>query len=252
MAAVDLDRISGGRFVLGFGARFFSTRDVWRPEHKPLAPARDRAAVRHVIRGAHMQIRPSGHIAPAAAPGHARPAREIGLDRGAARPDGGLRRLRRVMGHPMWSVDWAVERIQPDLRAGLAKAGRKREDIDLNLWLWIAVNPDEAQAIEDARATVAFYAGVEQYESFFEAHGFGPEARRLQQAVKSKQALASGHPSRRDGEGLVLCGKPDAVRARVERAWTVADSMCLVPPVYGLPPEKLLFYGQGIAKTFYE
>jgi len=22
--------------------------------------------------------------------------------------------------------------------------------------------------------------------------------------------------------------------------------------VYGLPPEKLLFYGQGIAKTFYE
>ena len=71
--------------------------------------------------------------------------------------------------------------------------------------------------------------------------------------MKNKQALASGHlvPDEMV-KAFVLCGKPDAVRARVERAWTVADSMCLVPPAYGLPPEKLLFYGQGIAKTFYE
>ena len=214
MAAIDLDRISGGRFVLGLGASVLAwTRDVFgAPEHKPLAHLRETvAAVRHVIRGAHKGLTPfegqyfraSFRELQATAP----PVREeIPIWIAALR--GPMVRLaaeiaQGVMGHPMWSIDWAVEQIQPDLRAGLAKAGRKREDIDLNLWLWVAVNPDEAQAIEDARATVAFYAGVEQYESFFEAHGFGSEARRLQQAVKSKQALASGQPrSRRDGEGL--------------------------------------------------
>ena len=49
-----------------------------------------------------------------------------------------------VMGHPMWSLDWAVERMQPDLAKGLARGGRKREDIDLNLWLWCAPGVDEA------------------------------------------------------------------------------------------------------------
>ena len=264
MAAIDLDRISGGRFVLGLGASVLAwTREVFgAPEHKPLAHLRETvSAVRHVIRGAHKGLTPfegqyfraNFRELQATAP----PVREeIPIWIAALR--GPMVRLaaeigQGVMGHPMWSIDWAVEKIQPDLRAGLAKAGRKREDIDLNLWLWVAVNPDEAQAVEDARATVAFYAGVEQYESFFEAHGFGSEARRLQQAVKSRQALASGSlvPDEMV-RAFVLCGKPDAVRARVERAWTVADSMCLVPPVYGLPPEKLLFYGQGIAKTFYE
>ncbi|MCC6640538.1 MAG: LLM class flavin-dependent oxidoreductase [Deltaproteobacteria bacterium] len=263
MAALDVDRISGGRFVLGLGASVLSwTRDVFgAPEHKPLAHLRETvAAVRHVIRGAHKGLAPfEGQYFRASfreLQGTAPPVRdEIPIWIAALR--GPLVRLaaeiaQGVMGHPMWSIDWAVEKIQPDLRAGLAKGGRKREDIDLNLWLWVAINPDEKEAIEDSRATIAFYAGVQQYESFFEAHGFGREARRLQDAVKSKQALASGHlvPDEMV-RAFVLCGKADAVRERLERAWTVADSMCLVPPAYGMPPEKLLFYGQGIAKTFY-
>lgn len=263
MAALDVDRISGGRFVLGLGASVLSwTRDVFgAPEHKPLAHLRETvAAVRHVIRGAHKGLAPfEGQYFRASfreLQGTAPPVREeIPIWIAALR--GPLVRLaaeiaQGVMGHPMWSIDWAVEKIQPDLRAGLAKGGRKREDIDLNLWLWVAINPDEKEAIEDSRATIAFYAGVQQYESFFEAHGFGREARRLQDAVKSKQALASGYlvPDEMV-RAFVLCGKADAVRERLERAWTVADSMCLVPPAYGMPPEKLLFYGQGIAKTFY-
>ena len=50
---------------------------------------------------------------------------------------------------------------------------------------------------------------------------------------------------------FVICGKPDVVRERVERAWTVADSLCLVPPAYNLPPEKLLHYTTETAKLFY-
>lgn len=263
MAAIDLDRISGGRFVLGLGTSVLSwTRDLFgAPDHKPLAHLRETVeAVRHVIRGAHRGLEPfegrwfrAGFRELQPTPPPVR--EEIPIWIAALR--GPLVRLaaeiaQGVMGHPMWSIDWAVERIQPDLRAGLARAGRRREDVELNLWLWVAVNDDEAEAIEDARATVAFYGGVAQYEPFFEAHGFGAEARRLQEAVKRREALTSGClvPDEMV-RTFVLCGRREAVRARVERAWTVADSLCLVPPAYGLPPEKLLFYGQGIASTFY-
>lgn len=191
MAAIDLDRISGGRFVLGLGASVPSwTRDVFgAAEHRPLAHLRATvAAVRRVIRGAHRGLEPfegewyrAGlfELQPPAPP----PREEMPIWLAALR--GPLVRLAAEideggMGHPTWSVDWAVESIQPDLRAGLAKASRRREDVEPNLWLWVAPSEDEAEAIEDARPTIAFHAGVEQYESFFEAHGFGAEARCLQ------------------------------------------------------------------------
>ncbi len=46
----------------------------------------------------------------------------------------------------------------------------------------MAISNDRAEAIHDARATVAFYAGIAQYEEFFAAHGFRREALRLQGA----------------------------------------------------------------------
>ncbi len=263
MAAIDLDRLSGGRFVLGLGASVQAwTRGVFgAPAHRPLEHLRETvAAVRHVIRGAHCGLEPfEGRYyradfaeLQATAP----PLREeipvwIAALRGPAVrlaveiADG-------VMGHPMWSLDWAVERIQPDLHAGLARAGRKRQDIELNLWLWCAPGFDEREAIEDSRATVAFYAGIAQYESFFAAHGFGDVARRLQEEVKRGEVLLH---ARIVPDEMVRCfvllGDGDRVRAQVERAWTVADSLCLVPPAYALAPDRLFAYSERIAKLFY-
>ena len=41
------------------------------------------------------------------------------------------------------------------------------------------------------------------------------------------------------------------MRSRVEPLWTFADSLCPVPPVYGLPFEKVARYHDAIAHTFY-
>ena len=264
MAAIDLDRISGGRFILGLGASVhaWSCGIFGAPAHKPLTHLRETvAAVRHIVRGAHRGLAPFegqyyradfASLQPTPPPLREEIPIWIAALRGpAVRLAGEV--ADGVMGHPMWSIDWAVERIQPDLAAGLAKAGRKREDIELNLWLWCVPNDDEAEAIEDSRATMAFYAGMKQYESFFEAHGFGDEARRLQQHVEGGALASHAHlvPDEMV-RTFVLCGKPNSVRERVERAWTVADSLCLVPPVYGLSPEKLAHYAGMTAKLFYE
>ena len=264
MAAIDMDRISGGRFTLGLGASVLAwSHGVFgAPLHKPLAYLRETVeAVRHIVKGAHKGLQPfEGEyyradfkqlsatepplreeipiwIAALRAP-MVRMAAEIG--------DG-------MIGHPMWSIEWAVEKMAPELDAALAKAGRSRDDIEVSIWPWVAPNPNEAEAIEDSRATIAFYGGVKQYESFFEAHGFLDEARKLQEGVghgdyKSVAHLVPDEMVRT----FVAVGEPEKVRERVGRLDAIADSICIVPPVYNLPPEKVMFYSSMIAETFKE
>jgi alkanesulfonate monooxygenase SsuD/methylene tetrahydromethanopterin reductase-like flavin-dependent oxidoreductase (luciferase family) len=50
---------------------------------------------------------------------------------------------------------------------------------------------------------------------------------------------------------FVAVGEPEKVRERIERAWSVADSLCIVPPAYGLPPEKLIRYMGAIDAIFH-
>ena len=54
------------------------------------------------------------------------------------------------------------------------------------------------------------------------------------------------------GETFVILGWPDECRAKVEELWDVADSFCLIPPLYALPPDKAMFYAAAFADTFYE
>ena len=264
MAAIDMDRISNGRFLLGLGASIKAwTQDVFgAPEHKPLAHLRETvSAVRHIIAGAHKGLTPFegewyranfAELQPTAPPLREEIPIWIAALRGPA-----VRLAAEVaqglMGHPMWSLEWMTERILPDIEKGLAAAGRTREDLEVNLWLWAAPNPNEAEAIEDSRQTVAFYAGMEQYHSFFAAHGFESEVRALQERVKKRDiANASDLVPDEMVTTFVQCGDPAGVKERIDRAWGVADSLCLVPPLYGMGPEKALYYNGMIAETFYQ
>ena len=263
MAAIDMDRLSNGRFVLGLGASVHEwTCGIFgAPDHKPIAHLRETvAAVRHIVRGAHKGLAPfegQYYRADFAAlqPKEPPVREEIPIWIAALRGPAvrlGAEVADAIMGHPIWSVDWAVDQVQPDIAKGLERGSRRREDVELNLWFWCAPSNDEAEAIEDARATVAFYAGIEQYEPFFAAHGFRDEARRCQERVHERDVLDHGEliPDEM-ARTFVICGKPDAVRDKVERAWGVADSLCLVPPAYGLPAERLLHYQAEIANLFY-
>jgi probable F420-dependent oxidoreductase len=264
MAAIDLDRVSDGRFILGLGSSVVAiTRGVFgSPQEKPMAHLRETvAAVRHIVRGAHQGLAPfQGRWYSAdfafLKPGEPPLREEIpiwiaGLRSAAIRlaaeiADG-------VMGHPIWSVDWALERVQEDVKAGLAKGGKRREDVHLNLAFFVAINPDRREAAEDARTTVAFYASAREYAPFFEAHGFGDEVRRLhERAARGERVDTAELVPDEMVRTFALCGDADEVRKQVERAWTVADSLWLTPPGWGLPLEKLAFYDQMIARTFYQ
>jgi len=262
MAALDMDRISGGRFVLGLGASVLSwSRGLYgAAEHRPLAHLRETVeAVRHVVRGAHRGLEPFAgryyradfaELQPTEPPLREKipiwiAALRAPMVRLAARIGDG------VIGHPMWSIEWALERMAPELHAALAEAGRRRAEIEVSLWPWVAPGPDEAEAIEDARPTIAFYGGVAQYESFFEAHGFLEVARKLQAGVQRGDYRSLAHlvPDEMV-RTFVAVGEPAKVRERVARLEGVADSLCPVPPAYALGPDKALRYAAAIAETF--
>jgi alkanesulfonate monooxygenase SsuD/methylene tetrahydromethanopterin reductase-like flavin-dependent oxidoreductase (luciferase family) len=157
-----------------------------------------------------------------------------------------------VIGHPIWSIGWATTKVQDDLKAGIAKGGKQRSDIEFNMWLFVAPNPDRKQAIEDARATVAFYAGIAQYEDYFAVHGFRKEAKALQEGVQRGSYLSVKHLVTDEmAQAFVVCGTPDEVRARIAPIWDHADSATLNPPSYGLEPAAMLGYGARIAELFY-
>jgi len=262
MAAIDLDRISNGRFILGLGTSVHAwTSGVFgTPKYKPVSHLRETiAAVRHIVKGAHKGLTPFEgeyycadfrELQPSQPPLREDipiwiAALRAPLVRLAAEVGDGL------IGHPMWSVEWAIEQMQPAFTAALTAAGRRREQVEVNLWPWVAPNDNEAEAIDDARPTMAFYGGVKQYAPFFEAHGFGAVARQLQAGVQRGDYLGVAHlvPDEMV-RAFVAVGTPEKVRARVERLWTFADSLCPVAPVYALSFEKLATYSQKIAETF--
>ena len=118
-----------------------------------------------------------------------------------------------------------TDRMPEYLKRGLDRGGKQRGDVEFNAWFWVAVNNDRKQAIEDARATVAFYGGAEQYEEYFAAHGFREEARKLQEGVRRGDYIGVKHlvPDEM-AETFVVCGTADEVRKKLEPVWDVADS----------------------------
>ena len=263
MAAMDMDRISNGRFILGLGTSVsaWSQGIFGAPAHRPVGFLRETvAAVRHVIAGAHQGLAPFEgeyfradfrELQPTAPPLR----EEIPVWIAALRAP--LVRLAGeiadgVIGHPMWSIEWTLDEMYPTLLVALEKAGRSREDIEVNIWPWAAINSDEAEAIRDSRPTMAFYGGIRQYEPFFEAHGFGDVAKKLQEGVQRGDYLGVAHlvPDEMV-RAFVAVGEPDKVRERIGRLAGTADSVCVLSPIYGLSPEKMLFYSNAIAQTFH-
>jgi alkanesulfonate monooxygenase SsuD/methylene tetrahydromethanopterin reductase-like flavin-dependent oxidoreductase (luciferase family) len=265
MAAMDLDRISGGRFILGLGptVRSWSEGLYGVPGYgKPLEHLREAVEVTRLImskshtgelthfrgkyytfdwtefQGSMAPVRTNLPIWLAAVRG---PSIELACEISEG-----------LVGHPIWSVNWATRVVPQHLKAGLARAGKQREDVHVCVWFWVTPNIDAKESVNDARACVAFYAGVEQYESYFAAHGFGAEAKQLQAGVKHGDYRSVAHQVPDEmASTFVVTGTPDEVRRKVEPVWEVADSVLLVPPLLTIEPEKSAQYFGTIAQTFY-
>lgn len=263
-SALDLDLISGGRCVLGIGPTVRWWNEDWHGVSygKPIAHLREAIAViRLIIRQGHTgtlgkwegtyyrlnldRFKPLTPPVRADIPVYIPAVYETACRLAGEIADG-------LPGHPIWCEPWIVDHVAPSVAAGLRKAGRERAAFDLNIWLFVAPGPNKRECIDDARASVAFYASFAQYERYFAACGFGAEARALCQAAEAKDdaTLLRTCPDHMV-EHFALVGPIDEVKARLARIGEIADSFTLCAPFYGQPPEKSFLYNQRIAEAFY-
>lgn len=256
--AMDMDRLTGGRFILGLGVSVHAWTQGFHgiPKRKPLTDLKETVrAIRYIIANAHKGLEPfEGEYYRADFAGFqptSPPVREAIPIWTAAMRGPAVRVAGEIadglLGHPMWSPDWAEQLLANELQEGLAKAGRTRADIYVNFWPWCAPHDDPKQAMEDARPSIAFYAGAEQYESFFEAHGFGEQARAIQPLIQQGRFMDAA-PLVTDEmvRTFVAVGTNDEILAQMERWWGLADGLCPVPPTWGLELDAVLGYQQRI------
>ncbi len=262
-ASLDLDRISNGRFILGLGS---STRWVTRSHfgvdlRKPVEQLRECvAAVRHIVAHAHSGLSPfegehfrADFAGFEATPPPVRAAIPIWL--GALRSR--MTRLAGeiadgVIGHPLWGVDHWLGRVQEDLAAGARSAGRRVEDLHQCVYLTVAIADDPREAFADAQRSVAAYAAIEQYASFFEDAGFGDAAVRIRRLWKADQReRASQEVDEAMARAFVIYGAAEHARREVERAAAVASTFSLSPPSWGVPLQRTAYYTTQIERAFF-
>jgi probable F420-dependent oxidoreductase len=264
--ALELDLISGGRLVLGIGPTLRSVNEDWHgvPYGKPLRHLREAVQlVRMLIgkghtgelgqwNGEYYRLNLAGFKTSSPPVRSDIPIYLPAVYEGAVRLAGET--ADGLFGHTIWSEQWIMDRVVPNLAKALAKAGRQRQSFDLNLGRFVALGPDKRQCIEDMRLALAFYASFPQYERYFAAIGFGAEARALCQAAQARDEQALRRAcSDAMVEQIALVGSVDEVRARVNRLAAVADSFTLAAPFHhGLSPQQIAGYNRRIAEAFYQ
>lgn len=259
LEALDLDHLSDGRFILGLGT---STRAVHElhygvPYDRPVARMAETVRIiKAVVSGKARELgRFQGefHQLDLSGFSSARPLRPdlpvwvAALREPLVRVAGELGD--GLIGHPSWSVPWARSQVEGPFARALARSGRDRSQVEVNLWHVAAPNPDAAQSVQDAKRHVALYASIGQYHSYFAAHGFGVEAARLSAAAAAgERSLVDLVPDEM-ARTFVLCGTPADVARQAEPLWEVADSLCLQPPP--VAGDERRAYDQRIGEVFY-
>jgi alkanesulfonate monooxygenase SsuD/methylene tetrahydromethanopterin reductase-like flavin-dependent oxidoreductase (luciferase family) len=259
MAALDLDRLSGGRFTLGLGSsvRDWNVRRFGVEYDRPVSRLRELVGlVKRMVtvddqprigrfRGSFWSVDLDGIRLPRPVrptlPITVAPLRPAMTEMAAEVADG-------ILGHPVWSPRWIAGEMHAAVERGLARADRQRTDIRITAWLRVAITDDVEQGRDDARLGIPFYASLRQYDSYFEALGLATDARRLQDLAESGAPAAEQSAAVSDAmaDELVMIGPADEVAARIAEVLDVVDDVCITPP-NGLPPERTRLYDEAIA-----
>jgi probable F420-dependent oxidoreductase len=261
VTALDLDELSGGRFVLGLGTGTRRMRTDWlgAPAEKPATRLRETVeAIRAVWAAAEagavsyegelvqLRVRPYGRA------GQVRPAVPVYLaavNEGMARTAGAV--ADGVVSHPMATVRYIEEVMRPAIAEGADAEGRSPADVAIADWLLVAVGDDEDQAREDAKRQIAFHATVKTYDRILDLHGFTETAAQIRELWRSfdlagMTALVTDEML----DAMAAAGTPAACREQVAARASSADRLLLGAPAVATDPGRMSEYHDAIVDTF--
>jgi probable F420-dependent oxidoreductase len=261
VTALDLDEMSGGRFVLGLGTGTRRMRTEWlgAPAERPATRLRETVeAVRSVWGAAdagavhyegelvNLRVRPYGRA------GQVRdriPVFIAAVNEGMTRMAGAI--ADGVVAHPMATTRYIDEVMRPAIAAGAAGEERSAAEVDVADWVLTAISEDRAQAREDAKRQIAFHATVRTYDRILDLHGYTEVAARIRELWRSfdlagMTALVTDEML----DEMAIAGTAEECRAALERRAASAERLLLGAPVVATDPSRSAAYHDAIVETF--
>lgn len=253
LEALDLDELSGGRFVLGLGSGVQKLNVDWHHVDwdKPVTHLREtvrniRAFWAGCTTGEPIDL--PGEREPMRIRGYKRPypvlRTDIPIHLAAMGP--ALTRLAGEIAdgwisHELTSPAFLRERILPEIEAGVAKGGRTRDAVEVVTSSCCSVDADPAVARRRSAGMVGFYATVRTYADFFDFHGLAEDQQKVIDAFAGATTAGelAGHVSDAMVDTLTLSGTRDQVAEQIAAYDGVADTIKLTPPTHGLAPDEI-------------
>lgn len=266
-AAVDVDELSEGRLILGIGSagddwlRAFHSSDAanslsriseyvdvlrtsWRYFESGASPD-----VRY--EGEHYRFEPLEHN-PWSEREMVRPSIPIYL--AAMRP-----RMLRLAGAKAdgtvgyaHTIDFATQKVRPQLSEGARSAGRNPEDVDYACLTVCSVSDDRAEAMRRARLQVGVYVAVDITDPVVHHHGLQAEQAKIRAVIEKDGFDAVGEVTSDEVVDLfAIAGTPDEARAKAARFREAIPHLVLSPPyVPALSSDETADAFRNIIETF--
>lgn len=239
--AADLQRLYGGRFVLGLGGgtKNWNISTLGRDFPRPARRVREMIrAIRHAwetpsserltFRGEFYSFEGSALDRNDDRASSAAPVYLAAVNPGMLRLAGDL--CAGLCGHPIASVGFIRDVVWPHVDAGLERSGRTRADFDHQGWITFAISLDRRQALRELKLSIGPFLATRSYASVLDSQGHREVRERIQDAFFNRpgdaDALAASIPDDVAGEHGIY-GTPEEVVEQAQRYEGVIDTLCL-------------------------
>lgn len=262
MTAVDLDELSGGRFVLGLGTQVKRVNELRFSTHfdHPAPRMREYAQAVRAFIGGYFGEEPAFEgrfytVTMAPWPRIPHPFRRdipiffAAVNKYMLRAAGEV--ADGIVGHPLTSVDYIEQVVKPDIAKGAARSGREIGEVENAQQVIISIADDRELAKREAKQQIGFYATTRTYTPVLALHGFEEIVSKLRRAYQERDMdkLAS-LVSDEMADTFALYGSADEVKEKADKFDGVVDELVLGGPWYRVDPARLIENYRRILTTF--
>jgi probable F420-dependent oxidoreductase len=253
-AAADLDEITNGRVILGLGTGTRRMQESWYglTFESPAPKAAEVVRLLRVLWEAPLNrpVRFDGRFYRIAIdlfgrPGRVRdriPVYMAGVNRVMVRTAGEV--ADGLVGHPLYSRRYISDVVRPAVDDGLRRGGRERGAFDLAGYVITSISDDApgaaAQARDEARRQIAFYATTLTYDAILDLHGWQEQKEALRAAWKKFDVAAMQAAVTDDMlDEIAIAGTAEDCRRQLARYDGLLDHVLFYPPSFGVRRERV-------------
>lgn len=147
-----------------------------------------------------------------------------------------------LCGHPIASVRFINEVAWPSIDEGLARAGRTRDSFDHQAWIITAISTDRKQALREVKFHMGRFMATRSYAIVLDSQGLESVRHAIQEAFfqhnEDPERLIAAVPDE-VAEQHAIYGTIDDVRRQAKRYEDVVTTMTFYTASFSMSPERI-------------